>query len=217
MFLREAPHRLTAGRAIFLGPVVPAGAGAVMTAQMAVDGVEQRVQAHRFAAFALECAAGRGARRVAREMFGAESFEGRAQHGHLEAGDGRIVHLRGGAYLGEPRAKTRIRHDGLRTARALHFEHRSHVDEHDVQRVPARSRVRRKQRGIGREQRVHRADADEARAGRGCQAQQLGEIGEIADAPVVFRTQRVELHGHAPDPGAAREFLRARDTCRARR
>ena len=108
VFLREAPHRLAAGRAIFLGPVVPAGAGAVMAAQMSVDGVEQRVQAHRLAALAQERAAGRGARRVAREMFGAEALERRAQHRHLEAGDRRIVHVRGGAHLREPRAKTRV-------------------------------------------------------------------------------------------------------------
>ena len=51
-----------------------------MPAQIAVDGVEQRVQAHRLAAFAQERAAGRGARRVAREMLGAETLEGRLQH-----------------------------------------------------------------------------------------------------------------------------------------
>ena len=60
--------------------------------------------------------------------------------------------------------------------------------------------------GSDGKQRVHRADADETRARRGGQAQQLGEIGEIADAPVVLRAQRVELHGHAPEPGAGREF-----------
>ena len=80
VFLRETPHRLAGRRAVFLRPVVPAGAGTVMPPQMAVDGVEQRVQAHRFAAFAQECAAGRGARRVAREMFGAKTLEGRLQH-----------------------------------------------------------------------------------------------------------------------------------------
>ena len=54
-----------------------------MTAQMSVDRVEQGVQPHGFAAFAQECAAGRGARRVPGEMFGAEALEGRAQHGIL--------------------------------------------------------------------------------------------------------------------------------------
>ena len=78
VFLREAPHRLAARRAIFLRPVVPARAGAVMPAKIAVDGVEQRVQAHGLAALAQERAAGRGARRVAREMLGAKTLEGRA-------------------------------------------------------------------------------------------------------------------------------------------
>ena len=39
---------------------------------MAVEGVEQRVQTQRFAALAQESAAGGGARRVPREMFGAK-------------------------------------------------------------------------------------------------------------------------------------------------
>ena len=89
VFVREAPHGLAAGRAVFLGPVVPARAGAVMAAKIAVDRIEQRVQAHRLAAFAQERAAGRGARGVAREMFGAKALERRLQHGHLEAGDRR--------------------------------------------------------------------------------------------------------------------------------
>ena len=87
VFVRESPYCLAGRRAVFLGPVVPAGAGAVMPPQMAVDGVEQRVQAHRLTAFAQERAAGRGTRRVAREMFGAKTLEGRLQHRHLEARD----------------------------------------------------------------------------------------------------------------------------------
>ena len=91
--LGEAFHGVAVRLTILLGPVVPAGAGAVMAAQIAVDGIEQRVQAHRLAALAQERAAGRGARGVPREMLGAKSLERRLQHGHLEAGDGRIVHL----------------------------------------------------------------------------------------------------------------------------
>ena len=104
----------------------------------------------------------------------------------------------------------------LRAARALHFEHRGHIDEHHVERMPARgAEYGEIQRRIRRKQRVHRADADEVRArGRG-QPQHFREIGEIADAPVVLRTQRVELHRHAPESCARGQRPAVRSTCRA--
>ena len=109
VFVREAPHRLAGRRAVFLRPVVPAGAGTVMPPQIAVDGVEQRVQAHGLAAFAQERAAGRGTRRVAREMLGAKALEGCLQHRHLETGDRGVVHLRGRARLRRAARESRDR------------------------------------------------------------------------------------------------------------
>jgi hypothetical protein len=135
-------------------------------------------------------------------MLGTEALEGRFEHRQLEAGDGRVVDLRRGAHLRESRAEAGIAHDGLRAARALHFEHGGHVDEHHVERMAAGRAVRRIQRRVRRKQRVHRADADEVRALRGREAQDLLQVGEITDAPVVLRAQRVELHGHAPQPAA---------------
>ncbi len=176
--------------------------------QVRVDGVKQRVQAHRLAAFAQEGAAGRGARRVTREMLGAESFEGRLEHRHLETGHGRIVHLGRGAHLAQARAESRVGHDGLRAARALHFQYRGHVDVQDIDRMAAGGAIRRVQRRIGRKQRVHRADADEVRALRRRQPQHFHEVGEIAHAPVVLRAQRVQLHRHAPELAARAECRR---------
>src|SRR6187399_3777095 len=95
VFVRESPYRVAGWRSVFLRPVVPAGAGTMMPPQMAVDGVEQRVQAHGLPAFTQERAAGRGTRCMSREMLGTKSFERCLQHCHLQTGDSGVVHLGG--------------------------------------------------------------------------------------------------------------------------
>ena len=56
--------------------------------------------------------------------------------------------------------------------------------------------------GVGREQRVQRVEPDEGRSVFRCAADHRAQVGEITDAPVAARAQRVELHGDAPEPGA---------------
>jgi hypothetical protein len=54
-----------------------------MTAQIPVDGVEQRVQAQRLAALTQEGAAGGGARGVTRQVLGAKALEAACNTGIL--------------------------------------------------------------------------------------------------------------------------------------
>jgi hypothetical protein len=72
----------------------------------------------------------------------------------------------------------------MRAARALHFEHRRHVDEHDVQRMPARGRYGENSVGSDGNSACTGLMPTKPRPRRG-QPQQLGEVGEVADAPVV--------------------------------
>ena len=51
-------------------------------------------------------------------------------------------------------------------------------------------------------------DANEARTDRGEPADHLDKVGEITHAPVALRTQRVQLHGHAPEAPAGGDIRR---------
>ena len=56
---------------------------------------------------------------------------------------------------------------------------------------------------LGGEQRMQRVDPDALAPSRRLLGQ-IGEIGEVADAPVALRAHAVELRGQAPEPAEVR-------------
>jgi hypothetical protein len=65
---------------------------------------------------------------------------------------------------------------------------------------------------IGREQRVQRIQADECGAFGSASLHDFAQVGEIADAPVGARAQRIELYGEPPEttpPGEHVGFVAA--------
>ena len=64
---------------------------------------------------------------------------------------------------------------------------------------------------------MQRIEPDERRPGRRTAAHDVLQVREVADAPVVPRTQRVELHRHAPQSPAFPQRARLEAACRARR
>ena len=56
---------------------------------------------------------------------------------------------------------------------------------------------------VVREERVQRTQADDVGTALGHDADQLRQVAEVADAPVVLRAQRIELHSRAPDAAIA--------------
>src|SRR5205823_1303947 len=90
-----------------------------------------------------------------------------------------------------------------RFARSALIEQQLHVEVDRVQRVAARRAVRARDLGPVREKGMQRAEADERRSLPRGDLDQAPQVAEIADAPVVRRTQRIELHGATP-PAFAR-------------
>ena len=56
---------------------------------------------------------------------------------------------------------------------------------------------------------MQRIGADEVGACGGRDADGVAQVGEVADAPIAMRAQRVKLQRQSPDPGAAGERRRA--------
>ena len=220
VFAGEPLHGVAARVVVLLRPVLPAGVRAQRLAEMPIQRVEQRMQAQRLTVFGEKITELRGARRVRVQVDFAEQAVTRLEHWKFERRHARVVHLRSSAHLRQLRLEHARFGESPRPLRGAYVGNRVHVDEHDVQCVPARGRIRRIQRRIGRKQRMQRAHTHESRTGRRRQAQQFGEIGEVADAPVVVGAQRVDLRGHAPDfprSGELGRFMRTirRDDQRA--
>ncbi|MEY9443706.1 hypothetical protein ABIE82_001154 [Bradyrhizobium diazoefficiens] len=71
----------------------------------------------------------------------------------------------------------------------------------DVERIEKQPAVRRIGAAIGRvvvEQHVQRIEADAVGPELFCEPDEIGKVGEIADAPVALRADAVELHGEQP-------------------
>ncbi len=83
------------------------------------------------------------------------------------------------------------------------------VDIEHVQGGAIRRAVRTRRVRSGGKQCVQRIGADEVGACGGRDADGVAQVGEVADAPVAMRAQRVKLQRQSPDPGAAGEQRRA--------
>ena len=92
----------------------------------------------------------------------------------------------------------RARHLRLQAIVAQEFGHRLHIDIGDVEPATGRGAVGAGALRVGRIEGMNGVETDEVGSPGGGILNQLAEIAEIADAPVVAAAQAVELDARAP-------------------
>ncbi len=198
--------------AIGLGPHRPAPDGAIDQMKVRLQRLEQRVPAQRLAAlfdegeesFAPRAARfGRSALAIGRQVLRTEMREQEFQHFELGGGHAGVVDQRRCTQIGQARLEAGRANQPPRGIAGIELVDRLHVDVQHVDLLARRRAVRAGMRRVVREQRMQRAQADDVGAALGHDADQLRQIAEIADAPVVLRAQRIELHRRAPDATVA--------------
>ena len=131
---------------------------------------------------------------------GAEArlIEHLTQHAELGLDDAGVIHVALGTQLAQMLLEGGTCHFRLETCVPLEFGHGLHIDVGHVEPAPGRGAVRAGALRVGRIEGMDRVEADEVGAPGGHLLDQLTQIAEIADAPVVAAAQAVELHARAP-------------------
>lgn len=126
-----------------------------------------------------------------------EAVEQRPQQIELGGGRGRPVDQFFLFRSGECVAEAGILH---RLGDRFPAEHQGRGGMQRIEEQPAGWRVRREARGIGREQRMHRAEAQRVGPPRRRDLGEFGNADGVTDAAVMRGAQRVDLGRHAPEP-----------------
>ena len=183
---------------IFFGPAHPSGRRCQRGAKILIQCVEAGVRLQK-------CASRRDERAKLRRSFGsrtqmpvAEIAEQQFQNLELEISDAAIIDQACRAQSLQPRDELRFVHARARARTLGEFPHRRDCDIHDVEKMSARRTIGARAHRIGRCKGVQGIQADEACAARRQPPDEMLEIAEIPDPPIVSRAQRVELHRHAP-------------------
>ena len=139
---------------------------------------------------------------------------GMAQRRQLQRHHGFVVDLLRFTCFGQRLLCFRAFPPFLRRHTLLKIVHLTDVDIDHVQPAARRRTIRAGKTGAGGIERMQRIQPDEIAAAFSQLHQQLIEIAKVADAPVLFRSHRVELHQCAPAffPG----FQRRRQIAAAR-
>src|SRR5260221_85194 len=117
----------------------------------------------------------------------------------LDRRDALVVDQRRGAQCREVFLEARIGDASARLGALRETIDALDVEIEQVEEQAARRRVRTEALWRLGEHRVQRVEPDRLGAQRPGAARQLGQIGEIADAPAARRAHAVELHRDAPD------------------
>ena len=195
MLLREPRHGCRAGILIFLWPIPPSSPSRHLRRKMFTQRLEAAEPLERIAlptAKILECPA------PAAVGIGSEGIEQRAQNGQLQTCDCLVVDQRRVAAMCEVALKVGcLRHCARAFGRA-EFRNSRYLDEKNIEKEPARRRIRARPLGRVEKHRVQGIEPDHRRAEVGSDFGEAFEIAKIADTPIVFRPQQVELERDAP-------------------
>ena len=131
---------------------------------------------------------------------GAEArlIEHLTQHAELGLDDAGVIHVALGTQLAQMLLESRACHFRLEACVPLEFGYSLHIDVGHVEPASGRGAVRAGALRVGRIEGMDRVEADEVGAPGGHLLDQLTQIAEIADAPVVAAAQAVELYARAP-------------------
>jgi hypothetical protein len=128
-----------------------------------------------------------------------ENVEQRAEDRQLQTCDRPVVDQRRIAAMGEAALEVgRIGHCAHAFGR-IEFRNGRYLDKQDIEKKPARGRVRACALRCVEKHRMERVEPDHRSAEVGGEFGEAFEIAEIADAPIVFRPQQIELERYAPD------------------
>jgi len=198
MFAGEGLHFRALRVAQGLGPGGPAPDVGRSAREVALQRLVECVLPEGGVVFLQEGLEGDAARAEGFPVALAEFLPEQGEHLLLGGGDVGVLHGVRVAQGLQALLEGAVRVQRLRGCAAQEFGHRRHVDEQRVEREPAGGAV-----GAGEVRPVHAqgvqgAQADEGGALRGRGGHEFRKIGEIADAPVAFGAQRIELHAEAP-------------------
>ncbi len=192
---RERGHGRRVGFVVFGRPGRPAPGGQALPAEVRLQRIEQRLPLQRLAARGAEGGEGGAALRVGTVR---EVAVQQRQHLQLGRGHAGVVDEFRGAQRCQPLLEGRLGHPAPRRLAGGEFGQRLDVDVQHVQ-VLARGRaVGAALARVVREQRVQRVQPDGLGAELRRHRHQLGQVGEVAHAPLPFGAQGVELHRDAP-------------------
>ncbi len=121
-----------------------------------------------------------------------------AQHAEFGLDDAGVIHVALGTQLAQMLLESGACHFRLEAFALLEFGHRFHIDVGHVEPASGRGAVRAGALRVGRIEGMDRVEANEVGAPGGHLLDQLTQIAEITDAPVVAAAQAVELHARAP-------------------
>jgi hypothetical protein len=196
----EGDHRLVLRITERDGPRRPAPDRGVTVAYVPVDRFVQREAAERLALRAAILAKGARPRRARGQMAIAEMRVQPLERPHLDARHARVIDQRLGTERGEL-ALHGVRFDFPTQVVAFSvLRHFGHRDIEDVQKLARGGAVGTRLRGVRAEERVQRVDAHEVGPATRRMLDELSQVGEIPDAPVALRAERVELGREAPRP-----------------
>ena len=192
---REQRHLLRGGIAIGRGPGLPGPVSEELHQRL-----KHRKATQAFATLRLEAAKRSGPLGAAHQMGAEEGSVEPLQHFPLQRGDLRVVDEFAGAHRRQPRAKGVGADQVSRRLTLRKIRNRHHIQ---VQRIELRAAARRvgaDPLGVRGKQGVQRVDG-ERRCTQlpGC-FQQIREVAQVSDSPVLWGAQRVKLGRDSPAP-----------------
>ena len=194
MLLTKCVHFRAFDILIRLRPGRPAPAQLIFFHLMSVQRVKRRLPVQAFALFINKVTEGRHRLVV---TFG-KAFPRHTQGRHFQLGDRGVVHLLDVARGLQLLLSRRQFPPRLRLFAQSEVFHRVNVDIDNVHPATRRRAVRARALRVSRIKRMNRVEADKRAAALRHFRQHRLQIAEVADAPVLFRTQGVELHAGAP-------------------
>ena len=209
---RKRLHRRAIGIAVRLRPAQPADT--VLTKRNRA-GLRIKIMIQRFksgeqtqiTAAALQ-KLGKRLARISEHLLRIKIMENQAQRAHLQRHHLRIIDPIGLAQTLQNRLRFRIGKPSLSRRRSLKERHPAHININRIEPAPGRRTIRTCPVRASSEKRVQRINADKINPVGGKIRDQTAQIAQIANAPIMRRTQTVQLHIDAAQTLATAQRLR---------